>query len=1685
MALTFNYESNTDGFNTHTVTQTVSSEVLQAVSESQNLMSNNYLSGSGGNLGTDTDALATDYGTASESSVTFSLQDGRQFDLTSIDFMDWVGAGETIKITTSKGSTDVTVPASGDNVIANITGLGNASDFRAITSFTVTAQDGWMEAISFDNIILDNISPTITNVSSSTANGSYKAGDVISISVSFNEAVTVSGTPQLTLETGTTDRTINYASGSTSSTLIFNYTVQAGDTSADLDYISATALALNGGTITSTSNGMNASLTLATPGTATSLGDNKAIVIDTTAPAAPTLDLSSGSDTGSSNTDNITNDTTPTITGTGEANATVTLYDTDGTTSLGTTTANGSGNWSFTSSALSAGAHTLTAKQTDTAGNTSVASSGLSVSIDTTATAPTGLDLDVGSDTGSSNSDNITNDTTPTISGGGAESGATVTLYDTDGTTSLGTATADGSGNWSITSSALSAGTHTLTAKQTDTAGNISSALSSLSVIIDTTAPAAPTLDLSSGSDTGSSNTDNITNDTTPTITGTGEANATVTLYDTDGITSLGTATADGSGNWSFTTSALSAGAHTLTAKQTDTAGNTSVASSGLSVSIDTTATAPTGLDLDVGSDTGSSNSDNITNDTTPTISGGGAESGATVTLYDTDGTTSLGTATADGSGNWSITSSALSAGTHTLTAKQTDTAGNISSALSSLGVNINSDSPTDITLSNNTASTSAGENAVVGALSSTDTTVGDSFIYTLVAGNGTNDHDNASFNINGSDLRVNNSTSLGAGTYSVLVRTTDIAGNFYEEAQSITITTNPTVTITADDSSLKAGQTATITFTFSEAPTGFDASDITVSDGTLSAISSSSATVYTATYTPDTNVQSINETIVIAADTFTGSGNNNLVSNTLSITGDTFAPTVVSIDRQTPATVTTNADTLVYRVTFAEIITAIDTTDFSVTGSSATVTNVASAGGNAYDITVSGGNLASVSGTVSLAFSGGQNITDIAGNALSVTTPSGTNNPSYTLDNIAPIVSSVAVPSSTTYGLGENLDFIVNFDDTVSVDTSGGTPRIALDIGGSTVYATYISGSGSSALRFRYTTQTGDSDADGITIGALSANGGTLRDTLGNDATLTLNSVADTSAVMVNTAPTVSLTTDHASIAEAAGTATITATLSAVASTDTTVTLTTAGTATGSGTDYTISSTTITITAGNTTGTATVTAVQDSTHEGNETVVLDILGVSGGDDAYESGTQQVTLTIVDDDAAPVVPSTPSTSTTTIDGATVETGTTTNANGNLTEEVIISSVSANRVDQTGAEATADVPLFWGESSRTDWATTASLPTGIGLSATGARSPQTGHTIANALSDLTAIINDVAPTDDPSRTNMLSGASDFLQSLNNVTDNLVVNQITFTSTNTTASATPITITGTADAVSTASGDMVPTEALVIDARALPAGSILQLQNVEFAIILGDNLIVRGGEGQNIIFAGEGNQDIMCGPEDDELHAGAGDDTVGSAGGNDLIFGESGNDTVFGGEGDDLLHGGSGVDIATYSGNINDYTITRDEGKTYVTLVNNPDGVDTLINVESIQFADGTYTVQNDLELTQVATLYYQVLGRQAEINGFQYWVKDTSLSLGQIGINFIESSEYIAHSGINWDSLDLAGKVETFYEAFLGRASDADGKTFWLDTINAGMTVEDVAKCFIDSVEMQGIYLNTEDWNFLI
>ena len=116
---------------------------------------------------------------------------------------------------------------------------------------------------------------------------------------------------------------------------------------------------------------------------------------------------------------------------------------------------------------------------------------------------------------------------------------------------------------------------------------------------------------------------------------------------------------------------------------------------------------------------------------------------------------------------------------------------------------------------------------------------------------------------------------------------------------------------------------------------------------------------------------------------------------------------------------------------------------------------------------------------------------------------------------NTAPQVTSVAVPANGLYGPGQNLDFTVTWDQDVAI---AGTPQIAVTIGTTTVQARYLASPTASTALFRYTVLAGQMDANGILVGTLSLNGGSIANGYGTPAQLTLNSMGSTTGVLVGT---------------------------------------------------------------------------------------------------------------------------------------------------------------------------------------------------------------------------------------------------------------------------------------------------------------------------------------------------------------------------------------------------------------------------------------------------------------------------------------------------------------------------------------------------------------------------------------
>lgn len=426
--------------------------------------------------------------------------------------------------------------------------------------------------------------------------------------------------------------------------------------------------------------------------------------------------------------------------------------------------------------------------------------------------------------------------------------------------------------------------------------------------------------------------------------------------------------------------------------------------------------------------DTGTSSTDFITNTAAQTISGtlsAVTVSGEVVEVSLNNGTSWTTASNTIGTNTWSLATTLVAS--NTLQVRVTNSAGS-GTAISQAYV-LDTTAPTT-TIATKTFSADTG-------ISSTDfitNTAAQTINGTLSAVSVTGEIVEVSIN-NGSSWTTATNT-IGTNTWSrattltasdtLKVRVTDTAGNSGTAISQAYVLdqTAPTLAITSNVSALKAGETATITFTFSEDPGATftwngTTGDVVVSNGSLGAISGS-GTTRTATFTPTANLASGNAGITVAAGTYTDTAGNN----------------------------------------------------------------------------------------------GGAGTT-----------------PTISIDTLAPTVNSVAITSATgilnsTLNTGDVVSVTVTMSETTTVT---GTPRLALNIGGTTVQANYASGSPGTALVFTYTILIGQTDANGISIdlNSLTLNSGTIVDAAGNAATLTHSAVTDNAGYKVDTtAPTASVTT-------------------------------------------------------------------------------------------------------------------------------------------------------------------------------------------------------------------------------------------------------------------------------------------------------------------------------------------------------------------------------------------------------------------------------------------------------------------------------------------------------------------------------------------------------------------------------
>jgi hypothetical protein len=432
------------------------------------------------------------------------------------------------------------------------------------------------------------------------------------------------------------------------------------------------------------------------------------VTVDTTPPLAAIAQVEdhAGALLGPVSNGGRTDDNAPTLTGSTEAGALVTVYDNGAL--VGSVVADEAGQWVFPMPARADGEHRFSVTATDDVGNVGPASAAWSVEIDTSLPVAviTSIEDDAGTSTGLVASGARTDDTTPTLSGT-ATANALVTIYDNGAP--IGSIAADASGHWSFTASERMDGAHSLTVTATNDVGTTGAVSTAWTIEIDTSVPVAAitSVEDDAGTSTGPLASGARTDDATPILSGTATANALVTIYD-NGVP-IGSIAADASGHWSFPASERMDGAHSLTVTATNDVGTTGAASTAWTIEIDTSVpvAAITSVEDDAGTSTGPIASGERTDDTSPTLSGT-ATANALVTIYDND--VPIDSVTADASGHWSFPVPTRLDGAHAFTVTATNDVGTTGAVSTAWSVEIDISVPiAAITSVEDDAGTSTG----------------------------------------------------------------------------------------------------------------------------------------------------------------------------------------------------------------------------------------------------------------------------------------------------------------------------------------------------------------------------------------------------------------------------------------------------------------------------------------------------------------------------------------------------------------------------------------------------------------------------------------------------------------------------------------------------------------------------------------------------------------------------------------------------------------------------------------------------------------------------------------------------------------------------------------------------------------------------------------------------------------
>jgi len=411
--------------------------------------------------------------------------------------IDDITADNIVNASEASGTITLTGTVSGEfstgdtvSLVINGVTITGTIDAAGIFSITVSGSDVALDA---DTTVAGSVSATDAagNIGVTTANKIYSVDTVLPIPTLIINDITADNVVNTSEAAGTVSITGavtgDYSDGDTVSLLINGITSTGTINSAGAFTISVSGLDLQSDSDTTVAGTITTTDTAGNVGTGSS---NKIYSVDTTAPVS-TIVTTISTDTGSNTSDGITSDNTLLISGTSEVDSSVEVF-LDGT-SIGTTTTDALGNWTFdyTATPLADGDYMITAQATDTAGNTGVLSSDFAITIDTALPIITLAINDI-------TADNVVNATeasgpitiTGTV-GGDFNIGDTVTLV-INGVTSTGTV--DNLGNFtSIVAGsdlALDADTTVSGSVSTvDLAGNLGTTTADKIYTIDTVIP--------------------------------------------------------------------------------------------------------------------------------------------------------------------------------------------------------------------------------------------------------------------------------------------------------------------------------------------------------------------------------------------------------------------------------------------------------------------------------------------------------------------------------------------------------------------------------------------------------------------------------------------------------------------------------------------------------------------------------------------------------------------------------------------------------------------------------------------------------------------------------------------------------------------------------------------------------------------------------------------------------------------------------------------------------------------------------------------------------------------------------------------------------------------------------------------------------------------------------------------